>query len=133
MTQNTLHIRVESSAEFFQDALEDLREIESDEATDDEYVLSLPDEEALERVLNAKNLELIRTTARENPESVRDLARRVDRDVKNVSEALGRLEELGVVRLEKDGRAKRPVVWYDEIDVALPLGGGSDDVDEAIA
>jgi len=133
MRKNTLHIRVESSADFFQDALGDLREIESGEATDDEYVLSLSNEEALERVLNAKNLELIRTTARENPESVRDLARRVERDVKNVSEALSRLEEIGVVRLEQEGRAKRPVVWYDEIDVALPLGSGGDDVDEAIA
>ena len=117
----TLHITVESTADFFESALSDLQALDSDEEIDDKYVLSLPDENALERVLNAKNLELLRTTATENPDSVRDLARQVGRDIKNVSTALNELEELGLIEYETAGRAKRPVVWYDDIDVAIPL------------
>jgi predicted transcriptional regulator len=63
----------------------------------------------------------LRTTASEKPDSVRDLARRVDRDIKNVSTALNELEELGLIEFETAGRAKRPVVWYDDIAVDIPL------------
>lgn len=117
----TLTIRVESAESFFEDALEDLRRLESDEAVEEACVLSLPDEKALDRVFNAKNLELLRTTLNHEPESVRELARLVGRDVKNVSTAMNELAELGVVELEADGRAKRPVVWYDEIEVRYGL------------
>lgn len=121
MSRNTLYITVESTAEFFDEALADLRQLESGAELEDKYVLSLPDEEALERVLNAKNVELLRTIATENPESVRALARLVDRDVKNVSTAVNRLAELGLLEFETDGRAKRPVVWYDEVEIDIQL------------
>ena len=121
MTTHTLTIRVESAEAFFEDALEDVRRLETGDIDEDRYILSVPDEEALDRVLSAKNLELIRTIAHEEPQSVRELARFVDRDVKNVSQALTELAELGVITFEQDGRAKRPVVWYDEIEVRYPI------------
>lgn len=130
MTTNTLHITVEPTAEFFEAALEDVRQLESDEDLEDEYVLSLPDEEALERVLRAKNLELVRTIATEEPESVRELARLVDRDIKNVSTAVNRLAEIGLVELEDAGRAKKPTVWYDHVEIDIQVTpGGTDDSD----
>jgi predicted transcriptional regulator len=55
--------------------------------------------------------------------SIRETARLVDRDIKQVSENLERLDEYGVVEFVEDGRAKRPVVPYDEIDIRLPLRG----------
>ncbi|AWB28188.1 HVO_A0114 family putative DNA-binding protein [Halococcoides cellulosivorans] len=125
---DTLHITVESTAEFFEAALDDVRQIEADDA-EDAHVLSLPDEAALERVLSAKNLELVRTIATEEPESVRELARLVDRDIKNVSTALNRLAEIGLVELDDDGYAKRPVVWYDNIEIDVQVTpDGSDGV-----
>jgi predicted transcriptional regulator len=121
MSSDTLHITVESTVEFFDAARADLRQLESGEELSDEYVLSLPDEAALERVLRAKNLELIRTIARSGPESMRELARLVDRDPKNVSTALHRLADLGLVRFEEQGRAKQPVVWYEDIAIDIPV------------
>jgi predicted transcriptional regulator len=132
MSTNTLHIAVESADEFFDDVLADLRDLEAGEELEDKYVLSLPDAESLERVLSAKNLELLRTVAREDPGSVRELARLVDRDVKNVSQALNRLEEIGLVDLERDGQAKRPVVWYDHLEIELSIGS-SDPTDTGTA
>lgn len=117
----TLTIRVESEESFFEDALDDLNRLESDKEVEQKHVLSLPDEEALDRVLNPKNLELLRTIVNEAPASIRELGRLVDRDVKNVSTAVNELEELGVLELEQDGRTKRPVVWYDEIEVRYAL------------
>jgi predicted transcriptional regulator len=130
MTTNTLYITVESAAEFFEAAREDVRRLEAGERLEDEYVLSLSDEEALERVLRAKNLELVRTIATAEPESVRELARLVDRDIKNVSTALSRLAELGLVELEDVGRAKKPTVWYDHVEIDIQVAaGGADDSD----
>jgi predicted transcriptional regulator len=131
---NTLHITVEPTAAFFEAALEDVRQLEADEDVDDEYVLSLPDEAALERVLSAKNLELVRTIATEKPESVRELARLVDRDIKNVSTALNRLAEIGLVEFEDSGRAKKPTVWYDRVEIDIQVTPDDpDDSDVALA
>ena len=47
----------------------------------------------------------------------------MDRD-RSPPEVLGNFDELeahGLVEFERDGRAKRPVVHYDSIDVDIPL------------
>lgn len=125
MTDTTLHVTVESTADFLAAAREDIQRIQSGEDIDDQHVVSLPDVAALERLLNSKNVELLRAIAQAEPQSMRAAARAVDRDVKNVSTALNELAELGLVRFEQEGAAKRPVVWYDAIDVDLPIGGTS--------
>jgi len=124
MTDDTLHITVESTAEFFDAAAADLQALAAGEEMADRYVLSLPDEAALARLLSAKNLELLRAIASADPESIRALARTVDRDVKNVSTALDELEALGLVAFEQDGQAKRPTIWYDGIEIAVDLRSG---------
>jgi len=121
-TETTLHVRVEPTTAFVEDVREDLQKVERGEEIDETHVVSLPDMAALERLLNEKNVELLQTVAREEPESVRAAARAVDRDVKNVSTALNELAELGFLRFEESGAAKRPVVWYDTIDIDLPIG-----------
>ena len=34
---------------------------------------------------------------------------------------MNELADYGLIELEENGSAKRPVVWYDEIDADLPL------------
>ena len=72
---------------------------------------------------------LLRTIAREEPAGIRETARLVDRDVRQVHRNLNELESLGLIDLKERGLAKRPTVWYDTIEVDLPLFGpdsGSD-------
>jgi predicted transcriptional regulator len=125
----TLHITVESTDEFHERVLEDLEAIERGDDVDDVHVLSLPGEAELSRLFSEKNLELLRTIARREPASMREAARFVERDVKEVSRNLYELESLGVIEFEEEGRSKRPVVWYDELDINFPLR----DVDKADA
>jgi predicted transcriptional regulator len=73
------------------------------------------------RVFTPRALDLLRTIARNEPQSIRETARLVDRDIKQVSENLERLNAYDVIEFVDDGRAKRPVVPYDEIDIQLPL------------
>jgi predicted transcriptional regulator len=55
------------------------------------------------------------------PESMRAAAELVDRDIKDVHRNLNELEALNVIEFEQAGRAKRPVVRFDEIDVEVSL------------
>lgn len=119
----TLHVRVEPAEGFDERVAEKLQSVESGDVgeLDGEPVLSVPDERTLATVFDGKNLELVGTIATEQPGSIRELARLVDRDVKNVSGAANRLAEIGVVDLVPDGRAKRPVVPYDELEITYRL------------
>lgn len=77
-------------------------------------ILSL---ESAEKVLTPKRREIIETLRTENVESVRDLARRLDRDKGQVSRDLGILAEHAVIHYEEDGRAKRPCLTQEHIIV----------------
>jgi predicted transcriptional regulator len=52
---------------------------------------------------------------------MRAVAELVDRDFKEVHRNLTELEALKVIDLNEDGRSKRPVVRFDEIDLTLSL------------
>lgn len=122
----TLHIRIETIQDFDDRVSEKLRKIDEGQIADleGEPVLSLQDESALASILSGHNLELLRTTARNEPSSMRELARLVGRDIKNVSQAVNELAELGLIDLETEGRSKRPRVPYDELEVTYPLREG---------
>lgn len=86
-----------------------------------EPTLSIEDLETFGRVFRSTNLELLEAIVEHEPGSIRELARLVERNPPEVLENVNELADYGLVELEENGRAKRPVVWYDEIDVDLPL------------
>lgn len=126
MTRNTLTVRVEPEEEFHEDVLEDIRALERGDEMEDTHVLSLPDEEALHRLFSPRNLELLRVIGGEGPASMREAARLVDRDIKEVSRNLNDLADMGVIEFVQEGRSKRPVVQYDNIEVTVPLRAESE-------
>ncbi|MUV87986.1 hypothetical protein GJ631_15845 [Natronomonas sp. CBA1123] len=78
-----------------------------------------PEEASL--VCRPTTIELLRTIAREDPSSIRETARLVDRDVRQVHDNLWTLGGEGLVEFERDGRSRRPVVDYDEIELEIGL------------
>lgn len=74
-------------------------------------------------MFTAHNLQLVRAIAQHEPSSMRELAGVVGRDIKNVSANLNELAALGLVDLIEEGRAKRQVVPYDELEVVYPVRG----------
>lgn len=73
--------------------------------------------ETFQRAFRSTNLELLQAIATHEPESIRALARLVDRHPPEVTDNVNELENFGLVEIERDGRSKRPTVWYDEIEV----------------
>lgn len=76
---------------------------------------------AAETAVRPTTIELLRTIASEEPASIREAARLVDRDVRQVHDNLWELGQLGLVAFDRSGRAHRPVVDYDRIEVAVDL------------
>lgn len=93
--------------------------------------LSVASLETLGRIFRPTNLELLQAIVEHEPESIRELARTVDRHPPEVLDNVNELEHYGLVELRDEGRAKRPVVWYDELYVDIPLGSESTNLDTA--
>lgn len=129
----TLHVRIGSPPDRsdLEETLEDLDEGDDVEAR--EPTLTVQDLETFGRVFRPTNLELLAAIATHGPESLRELARIVGRHPPEVNDNVAELADYGLVELEPNGRAKRPVVRYDEIDVELPIDDRSLDGDAAPA
>lgn len=85
------------------------------------HVINFENPSDLRGLLTERRVELLRSIMVERPDSIRQLADRLDRDVKSVHGDLGVLAEYDVVHFERAGRAKRPFVPYDTIEVSLEI------------
>jgi predicted transcriptional regulator len=118
---STLVVTVKSSDEFHDDVTEDVESLEHGDSVDATPTLSFTSYDDLMETLTPRVLELIEAIRREEPSSINETARVVERDVKNVYEELGRLAQLGIIFFEEEGQSKRPVVWFDELIINLPF------------
>jgi predicted transcriptional regulator len=112
--QNVLIVTV-GDEEIYEEGLEAIRRIENGEPIDEPAVLSFADEEQLAEVFDGHTYSLLRVIREKEPDSIRATARLVERDVKNVHQELTKLEALGVIRFEEEGRSKKPVFPYDDL------------------
>lgn len=127
----TLHIRYQESSD---DDLEDaLAALDRGETPEPHLEVVYHDPADVHRVTRPKSLELLRAIVQHNPDSIRETARLVDRDVSQVHRNLTELEELHLVELVNEGQSKRPSVWYEAIDIDLPLVTPDVGSDEATA
>lgn len=123
---NVLVVTVDSETNPYEEGLEAIQQLKDGESVDQPAVVRFPNEAALAEVFNKRTYRLLRVIRDEQPASIRETARLVSRDKKNVHEELTTLEALGVIELNEDGRAKKPVFPYEEL-VVTPLAHVSDD------
>lgn len=117
--ERTLHVRFrESDDERLEAALDAL---DKGEHPEPHFEVVYHDSADVHRVTRPKNLELLRAIVQHEPESIRETARIVGRDVRQVHRNLSELADLHLIELVKEGQSKRPHVWYDAIDIDLPL------------
>lgn len=125
----TLHVRFREASD--DDLEEALAALDRGETPEPHFEVIFHDPADVHRVTRPKSLELLRAIVQHEPGSIRETARLVGRDVSQVHRNLTELEELHLIDLVEDGHAKRPVVWYDAIDIDLPLVSPVVDSDEA--
>jgi len=74
--------------------------------------------ESFAQVLSTKNQHLLEIIAKENPESITELARLSGREKSNISRTLKTMEKYGLVELkEGEGREKIPYAPYGHFKV----------------
>lgn len=132
---NTLIVTVESLADVEARTRNAFEKALSGDIPDEDAPrrLSFGDTDEMAVVFSPRAIDLLRTIAHEEPTSMREAARLVDRDIKDVSRNLDHLAEYGVVEFVEEGRAKRPVVPFDDIEIRLPLRSATDEPDHVEA
>lgn len=116
---SVLRITSEPDDAHRQDALDRLQRWEAGE--DVPHVINFQNPSDLRALLTDRRVELLRSIMTSRPDSIRQLADRLGRDVKTVHNDLQVLAEYDVVHFEQAGRAKRPFVPYDTIEVNLEI------------
>src|SRR3990172_471312 len=124
MAVKKLTIGIRSVDEVIGDFAKAAIALERGEAVSKKEGLYFIDLRAFRRALTDQRLAILRTIKERNPDSVYDLAKILQRDVKNVSADLSILEELGLVELRKTktqlGKVK-PSVPYDSIHLDIAV------------
>jgi predicted transcriptional regulator len=116
---SVLRITSDSEQAHRQDALDRLERWEDGEEVP--HVINFQNPSDLRALLTDRRIELLRGIMAERPASIRQLAERLERDVKSVHGDLQVLAEYDIVHFEQAGRAKRPFVPYDSIEVSLEI------------
>ena len=114
-----LRITANPEAAHREDALDRLARWEAGETVPN--VVNFQDPSDLRALLTDRRIELLRSVMADRPESIRGLAERLGRDVKSVHDDLQVLADYDIVHFEQRGRAKRPFVPYEAIEVRLEI------------
>ena len=128
-----LVVTVRSAAEFHDDVTANLERLERGEAVETPPRLSFHDYDDLMGTFTPSTLDLLATVRREQPASINETARVVERDISTVHKQLTRLESLGVIYFDEEGQSKRPVVWFDDLVIDLPFDEESEATETAPA
>lgn len=123
---STLVVTVRTTEEFHDDVTKNLERLERGESVETPPRLSFHSYDDLFATLTPTTLDLIGTIRREQPASINEAARAVERDVSTVHKQLTRLESLGVIYFAEEGQSKRPVVWFDDLVIDIPFDEESD-------
>lgn len=90
------------------------------------HVVNFQDASRLQRVLTPRRLELIEQLMEAPASSIRALADRLERDVRQVHDDVTLLAEYRIVHLRESGGAKQAVVPYDTVTIEVELSTASD-------
>jgi predicted transcriptional regulator len=76
----------------------------------------------LGEVLSDRNQELLRVILKHEPDSLKELAVLTGRQVSNLSRSLSNMENIGLVKLTRNGRRVKPHVVATDFRVEFGLG-----------
>ncbi len=86
--------------------------------------ISFENIEAMRKILSEERLRILRMIKKEHPKSIYELAKFLNRDIKNTFDDVQFLAKIGLIELKKtkEGREKTaPKVNYDRILLEIPV------------
>jgi len=116
--KSVLLVTIGDGDDLYEDGREAIQKLTDGKPVEQPATVTFANAKQLSDVFNERTYTLLRVIRDEAPSSIRETARVVERDVKNVHEELTTLEALGVIRFDEDGQSKRPVFPYDDLVIS---------------
>ena len=114
-------IVLQSTNKFFKNSMEKMKKVFEGVNTEPEEIISFPSIENLNKTLSKERFRLINTVKSQKPQSIRELARMLKRDYKNVYQDVIFLEKIGLLKKEKREKNTYLIVDYDKIEIEITI------------
>ena len=124
MKVRNIKIGIKSDRELFTEVKEVWEHLEKGEKTPKHKGIYFENLDTMRKVLTEERLRILKTIKKNNPRSIYELAKLIERDIKNTFNDVQFLSEVGLVELKKtkDGRERTtPQVNYDQILLEIPV------------
>lgn len=122
----TLRLTLADADSMFDEALTSVEDVERGREHQPEAIRAYKSVDDLRRLITDRRLEVLRAIYENPPDSISDLATRLDRAYAVVHEDIQILAEHGIIEFRQGARgAKQPHVPYEIIRVDIPLVGPS--------
>jgi predicted transcriptional regulator len=121
MKVKKIHIKIRKLDDALTDAGKAFEKLAEGKTVQKKSALYFSNIKDFRKVLTEKRLELLKTIKDRKPSSIYELAKMVNRDLKNVLQDVRYFEELGIVEIIESGGKKVPEVHYDIIELQVAI------------
>jgi predicted transcriptional regulator len=124
MKVKNIKIAIKSDKELFNEIKEVWNKLEKGEKVKKHEGISFANLDVMRKVLTEERLRILKVIRKEHPTSIYELAKILERDIKNTFDDVQYLAEVGLIELKKskEGREKiTPLVNYDKILLEIPV------------
>lgn len=124
MKVKNIKIAIKSDKELFNEIKEVWNKLEKGEKVKKHEGISFANLDVMRKVLTEERLIILKVIRKEHPTSIYELAKILERDIKNTFDDVQYLAEVGLIELKKskEGREKiTPLVNYDKILLEIPV------------
>ena len=124
MKVKRVKIGIKSLEDVLSNAKEVMKKLERGEKVKRESGVYFENLEAFRRALTERRLEMLHVIKEKHPSSVYELAKMLDRDIKNVNVDLEYLREIGLVEIKRSKEKRErviPEVNYDVIELRVAV------------
>jgi len=124
MKVKNIKIAIKSDSELFNEVKKVWNATEKGEKVPKHKGIYFENLDTMRKVLTEERLKILKTIKKNNPQSIYELAKLIERDIKNTFNDVQFLSQVGLIELKKtkDGREKTtPQVNYDQILLEIPV------------
>ena len=124
MKVKRVKIGIKSLEDVLSNAKEVMKKLERGEKVKRESGIYFENLEAFRRALTERRLEMLHVIKEKHPSSVYELAKMLERDIKNVNVDLEYLREIGLVEIKRSKEKRErviPEVNYDVIELRVAV------------
>jgi predicted transcriptional regulator len=124
MRVRDIRVSIKTKEDLFNEVKEVWGRLEREEKIKKHEGISFENIEAMRKILSEERLRILKTIKKEHPKSIYELAKLLNRDIKNTFNDVQFLAQIGLIELKKtkEGREKTiPKVNYDRILLEIPV------------